>query len=98
MPTTGRKAPSKTHVQTVIFSKAKWTPEKAREWLKNNGYSSGNMDETSTSYRFRQYDPEPSKFRYRTKTLQEGLSITNGFVVKVDKDKPLSFKTHEAYW
>jgi len=45
-------------VQSIVFNKRMWTPDRAKEFLINNKYYSGSMDETKTQYRFRQYNPE----------------------------------------
>jgi len=99
MPTTGRSAPGKTHVQSVIFAKKKWTPEKARAWLKEHDFTSGNMEETGTSYRFRQYDPQSEKFRYRTTPAGDatGINLVTGFVAK-SSGNPLAFEDHSEHW
>lgn len=80
MPTVNRKAPAgKNHTQSVLFKKSEYTEAQAKAWLKSHSMYSDGLDETSNTYRFRQYDPQPSKFDYRTKVISKGLSFILGF-------------------
>lgn len=81
MPTTGRIAPNRTHVQSVLFDKAIWTSAKAKAWLKEHDLVSTNLDETQDKFRFRQYDPN-DKFEYRTKPVPKtpGVAFIYGVI------------------
>ncbi len=48
---------TKTHVETIIFDRERWSPERAREWLVRNKFRSGKLDETLFGLRFRQRPP-----------------------------------------
>jgi hypothetical protein len=49
---------AKSKVQSVIFPKAHWdSVEKCKSWLASHDFTSEKVDETETSYRFRQLDP-----------------------------------------
>jgi len=82
MPAVGRSAPDATHTQSVVFKKDDWTETRARSWLKSNDMFTDGLDETENTYRFRQYDPNDNKYRYRvvTKDLPAGVSFVIGFV------------------
>ncbi len=70
-------------IQSLIFSKDHFTLEEARKWVKDHdGFGDYGADETSTSYRFRQYDPEHFS-EFRTITVDTGISAAYG---KISKD------------
>jgi len=73
-----------TVVQTVILSKDRFkSKDAAITWIKNSKFKFHKVDEATGTYRFRQ--KEPSLFKqdsYRTKKLDEGISI----VVAIPKD------------
>lgn len=70
-------------IQTLIFSKDEFTLEEARKWVTDHdGFGDYGVDETETSYRFRQYDPQFFS-EYRTITVDTGISAAYG---KIDKD------------
>lgn len=47
-----------TEVQTLIFPKKHWeNADEAKKWAKDHGFKSSKVDETGSSYRFRQKDP-----------------------------------------
>ena len=79
MPAVNRKAPEKAnHTQSVIFSKAAgYTKATASSWLKshkrdeNQKYYLDGYDETEGSHRFRQFDPDDKKFRYRNHVISK---------------------------
>lgn len=85
-PETGRIPPGSNGtwtIQTLIFNKDEFTLEEAREWAKSHdGFGDYGVDETSTSYRFRQYDPENFS-EFRTITVDTGISAAYG---KIDKE------------
>ena len=64
-------------VQTILFDKDKWDEAKAVQWLKDNGFDGQKADDTGSTLRYQQVDPE--KFdRFRT--------ITPGATKKVDDE------------
>jgi hypothetical protein len=67
-----------TEVQSVICSKERFrSADAARTWASDHDFKTDNMDETGTSYRFRQFDPAqclPDSFR--TISLTDGVSAT----------------------
>jgi hypothetical protein len=73
-------------IQSVIFSKDKWTLETSKKWLKRRSRKFKNVndvDETSTSYRFRQI--EPSEFnKYRTIKKNNGIDFVIGYTSNKD--------------
>jgi len=74
-----KTAPNSSHTQSVRFSKKKWTVEKARAWLKGNGFVVSAVDETENQLRFRQFEPDDSRFRYRNKSLGDGITLIVAF-------------------
>ncbi len=60
-------------VQSILFSKAKWTASEAKKWLEKNGYLSSKMDQSKNKLRFRQKEPEGG--RYATKKLSDGIEL-----------------------
>jgi len=72
-------AQEKTTIQTLIFSKDKFTKQQAKKWAKNHGFKSSNVDETSKSFRLRQ--KEPTEFKpdsFRTISLADGIKAVIG--------------------
>lgn len=70
-------------IQSLIFSKDHFSLEEAKQWIKDHsGFGDYGADETGTSYRFRQYDPEYFS-EYRTITIDTGISAAYG---KISKD------------
>lgn len=52
------KGQTTTHVQSVVFLKESgWTADKAIAWLKEHDLRSDKVDDTESSFRFRQRDP-----------------------------------------
>jgi HK97 family phage prohead protease len=71
MPNVNRKAPDKEHTQSVCFYKDKWSKEEAKKWCKDHDYYTDGLDETDNLFRFRQYDPDDTKFRYRNQVIEK---------------------------
>jgi len=70
-------------IQSLIFSKDEFTVETARKWVTDHdGFGDYGVDETETSFRFRQYDPEYFD-EFRTITVDTGISASYG---KIDKE------------
>jgi hypothetical protein len=66
-----------TPVQSVIFSKVRWTVPEARAWLQRFGARSEKLHVTDNFYRFRQFDPDSKKNRYQTTKIPQypGIEI-----------------------
>ncbi len=65
-------------IQSLIFNKDRFDMAQAKRWLKDHsGFGDYGADETSTSYRFRQYDPEFFS-EYRTISIDTGISAAYG--------------------
>ncbi len=59
-------------IQSVIFPKSKWdTAEAARTWAKDHDFRTDKVDETETSWRFRQAEPDDFD-RLRTICINPG--------------------------
>lgn len=57
-------------VQSVLFSRSRFTEHSARMWLALHRFvSMGKIDTTATYHRFRQYPPKPYE-QYRTIPLR----------------------------
>jgi hypothetical protein len=70
-----------TIVQTLIFDKKHFTLAEAKKWVKDHGFKIPNpgIDETDTSYRFRQIQPNRfKKGSFRTIKLATGVSAVIG--------------------
>ena len=70
-------------IQTLLFSKEKYTVEQAKEWLKENDFLYGNVDTTGNNHRFRQEDSADFKENsFRTTNfhnkLPEGIQAVIG--------------------
>ena len=66
-------------IQSVIFSKERWTAEQAEHWLLLNGYQLKKMDDKQHYYRFRQLNPAYVKklgyIHFRTKPIGKGIEL-----------------------
>lgn len=82
MPDVTRTAPDKTHTQSVVFDKQFFTRSESNKWCKDHDYFTDGMDETATQFRYRQYQPDDSKFSYRSfnKGLPKGISFILGYL------------------
>ena len=66
-------------VQSLILAKEVFTREQATRWITDHGYHVRKVDETSTSYRFRQREPGDFKPRsFRTIKIETGVSAVVG--------------------
>jgi len=60
-------------IQALLFDNAKWTPAKARSWMKRKGYKPiKRVDKTDTYLRYRLRQPQ-KKSRYRTIKFGKGI-------------------------
>src|SRR3990172_911841 len=67
-------------VQSVIFSREDggWTLAKAKEWLADHDFPSDKVDETTQSWRFRQFEPSEcveGSFQTLTENMPTGISM-----------------------
>jgi 8-oxo-dGTP pyrophosphatase MutT (NUDIX family) len=61
-------------VQTLIFSKSKFSPSDARDWAKKHGYKATKVDVQRNTVRLRQVDPGVfAKDSFRTETVAPGV-------------------------
>jgi hypothetical protein len=96
MPSVDRKAPDKKHVQSVIFKKsADWTKKTSKKWLEEHDYYTDGLDDTENSFRYRQYDPDDSKFIYRQKEIEKD-SISLVYAIPKGEAKANQFVTFRA--
>lgn len=80
-PRVGRSAPNKTHAQSVLFDRDLWDESRARRWLNEHDYRIDGLDRAANFLRFRQYDPDKTRFEYRTSFRQggpKGVSVVWG--------------------
>ena len=79
---------------SVIFKKENWTLDTSKKWLKRRSRKFKNIsdvDETETSYRFRQI--EPDKFtKYRTIKKKNGIDFVIGYSNNDNADSAESSK------
>ncbi len=74
-----------TKMQTLIFSKDKFSKDQAQSWAKAHSFVAEKIDETEDSFRIRQRDPED----FRTRSLRT-IEIEEGITAVVGKLKPES--------
>ncbi len=64
-----------TTIQTIILKKSNFNNTSARKWASGHGFKNSKVDETSTSFRFRQFEPSACKNNsFRTVSLRKGVS------------------------
>lgn len=71
--------PVGTEIQTLIFSKDNFKKSDAVTWVHKHNFHGTEVDETGTSYRYRQQNPR--KFRedsFRTITIKDGVKAVIG--------------------
>jgi hypothetical protein len=77
-----------TTVQTLIFSKERFSPEQAKSWAKEHGFGGKEPDETDESVRIRQRDPnEFQEGSFRTIELRPGVKAVTGRRKDADEKK-----------
>jgi len=67
-----------SEIQSVIFKKRYWTPERAINWLLKHKLRAYKMDRRTRFLRFRQKDPKLFK-RFVTKKLKPSIYVVIGF-------------------
>lgn len=65
-------------VQSILFSRDKFTKSQAIAWLKKHKYKYSKQDLKKTVRRFRQIDPQFYK-RFRIKVISDGICFVLGF-------------------
>jgi hypothetical protein len=65
-----------SEVQSVIFSKADWTVDRAKQWLSKHGYKYGKVDGVYRPHfwSFRQLDPITRK-KYFSMHIGRGIQL-----------------------
>jgi hypothetical protein len=61
-------------IQSIIFNKDLWTPQRAVKWLMDNHHKVLKIDETKHYYRFRQTQPKKGD-TYYTKDIGKGIKL-----------------------
>jgi hypothetical protein len=69
--------PSSTKIQSLVFSKEKFTRDQAVQWCKDHKFKAAPVLETENAYRIRQ-KPSGSFSKIRTIQLNPGVSATIG--------------------
>lgn len=73
-------------IQSLIFSKDKFDMDKAKKWVEDHeGFGNYGVEETDTSYRFRQYDPGHFS-EFRTVPITDGIAAVYGKIGKSESD------------
>lgn len=97
MPNVGRKAEGK-HTQSVIFEKeAGWDKKTSQKWIEDHDYKADGLDESDTQLRWRQFDPDTEKFRYRTQTIEKkddkpSIMLVLGYPINSSNESDLSME------
>lgn len=72
-------------IQSLIFSKEKFSVEQARDWLaEHEDFANHGVDETESSFRFRQFDPKYFS-EYHNVSLSPGITAAYGKIHKTEK-------------
>jgi len=79
--------PQGTTIQSLILSKDVFKDvDSAIDWVEENGFTVEKIDETDTSYRFRQLDPDDfEENSFRTVELSKGVKAVIGFLDTTDQ-------------
>lgn len=98
---TGEITVKQMEIQTLIFSKKKFsTASEAKKWAKEHDFKSDKVDETDTSYRLRQFNPDLcTEGSPRTIKLDDGIKAVTckreGKSCKVDEPEKTVDKTEK---
>jgi len=68
----------KSFIQSILFSRNKYTPLQARNWLKKHGFKFNDLDIKPLHLRFRQKYPY-KKYSYKTKRISYGIEFIVGY-------------------
>jgi hypothetical protein len=82
-------------IQSMLFSKAKWTVKKAKAWLSKHGYGNDDIDEKDKHLRFRQVSPSYMESKgYDFITRPFGTSGIQAIIGYKNKD-PIDIRKEE---
>ena len=71
--------PVGTEIQTLLFSKEKFTKKTAKSWADKYDFKYGKVDETENNFRLRQQEPSDfHKDTFRTIQIKDGLQAVIG--------------------
>lgn len=72
-------AAGKTAIQSLVFDNTKFTAAQAKQWIKDHSdsFADHGVDETGTSFRFRQYDPTAFS-GFRNREIAPGITAVFG--------------------
>ena len=88
--------PHSTEVQSLLFDKHFFNEQGAKHWAKKHGFLYGDVDETGTSFRLRQFSPRSAeKGSFRTIQLRSGVQAIVA-MPKARKNPSLSVHLHRA--
>jgi hypothetical protein len=73
-----KRCPTGSQVQSLVFSRDKFTTSSARRWAANHGFSAGYVDHKPNSLRIRQRSPEGWR-RMRTVSMAPGVRAVVGW-------------------
>lgn len=74
MKSVNKNCPVGTKIQSIIFSKDKFTEKSAKSWAESNDFKYGKVDEKLNTYRLRQNAPsEYRKGSFRTIDITDGV-------------------------
>lgn len=80
--------PIGTEIQSVIFSKDKFTEKSAKSWAESNDFKYGKVDEKKYTYRMRQESPsEYRKGSFRTIEITDGVKAVIGCPIDTTSKK-----------
>lgn len=90
-----------TEIQSILFSKSKWTVASAKKWLRDNGKKISKTDSTDKYYRFRQRPPTAfKKGSFRTISLgsfSSGIRAVIGHPIKRNPKVTVSGKRKRSW-
>jgi len=73
-----KRCPTGSQVQSLVFSRDRFTPTTARRWAANHGFSAGYVDQKPSTLRIRQRSPEGWR-RMRTIRMAPGVQAVVGW-------------------
>ncbi len=64
------------NIQSILFDLKYWNENSARIWLRDHNYKyNGKVDFTTNKIRFRQFNPDSIRYRYKTFPIDKHESI-----------------------
>ena len=73
-------------IQSLIFAKDKFTKEQAISWANSHGFKSGNVEDTTNTFRLRQFPPEDCTSSGGMKELAPGVTA---YICRIASKKSL---------